>query len=367
MRHNWLTQLERKYVQSLLDEAAQHAKMRDRKACTAFVQHAIKSRRMSTSMLSPDVINILSQKDGRRLLHTMLHRHAGYKNLPCPLRGKALASEAVREGLVTRTKFVKVDAATVREECNMALGRRRMKMRDEVGKQCNQVVMLKTKRLKCVKAIKALATTTGVADITRVWRDFQSSTKTMAEVSLEAIAAVATLKNVYVLDIHKMTCLFQITMFKKVLELLTPSHIFAINMGEDAGILDEDHFQLLAGKIRDGSSALRRWFCETIPNRRAIWVKCGLVRDNAHPNKHNVWTLARREDYERWQKGVRDQPRLAWLLAPESAFNGATQYNINMQNSTCNWRIACAKRAVVSNEAALLALATNATIPQTQT
>ena len=156
-------------------------------------------------------------------------------------------------------------------------------------------------------------------------------------------------------------------MFKKVLELLTPSHIFAINMGEDAGILDEDHFQLLAAKIRDGSSALRRWFCETIPNRRAIWVKCGLVRDNAHPNKPNVWTVARREDCERWQKGVRDQPRLAWLLAPESAFNGATHYNINMQNSTCNWRIACAKRAVVSNEAALLALATNATIPQTQT
>ena len=119
MRHNWLTQSERQYVQSLLDEATQHVKMRDRKACTAFVQHAITSRRMSTSILSPDVIKLLSTKDGRRLVHKMLHRHAGYKNLPCPLRGKALASQAVREGLVTRTKFVKVDAATVREECNM--------------------------------------------------------------------------------------------------------------------------------------------------------------------------------------------------------------------------------------------------------
>ncbi len=101
MRHNWLTQLERQYVQSLLDEAIRHVKMRDRKSCTAFVQHAIKSRRMSTSMLSPDVIKKF-EKDGCRLLQPMLHRHAGYKNLPCPLRGKALASKAVTEGLVTR-------------------------------------------------------------------------------------------------------------------------------------------------------------------------------------------------------------------------------------------------------------------------
>jgi hypothetical protein len=42
---------------SLSDEAIRHVKMRDRRSCTAFVQHAIKSRRMSTSMLSPDVIN----------------------------------------------------------------------------------------------------------------------------------------------------------------------------------------------------------------------------------------------------------------------------------------------------------------------
>jgi hypothetical protein len=62
-----MTQLERQYVQSLMDEAIQHAKMRDRKACTAFVQHAIKSRRMSTSILSPDVRNTFA-KDGCRLV-----------------------------------------------------------------------------------------------------------------------------------------------------------------------------------------------------------------------------------------------------------------------------------------------------------
>jgi hypothetical protein len=87
MKRNWLTQLERVYVQSLLDEAIRHVKMRDRQSCIAFVQHAIKSGRMSTSMLSQDVINKFA-KDGRRLLQPMLHHHAGYKNLPCPLKPK---------------------------------------------------------------------------------------------------------------------------------------------------------------------------------------------------------------------------------------------------------------------------------------
>ncbi len=93
------------------------------------------------------------------------------------------------------------------------------------------------------------------------------------EVCLKAIAAVATLKDVYVLDIHKLTCLFHFPIFQKVLELLTPSHIFAINMGEDARIFDRPHFQLLAAKIRDGSSAVRRWFGESNRTRRAIWIE----------------------------------------------------------------------------------------------
>jgi hypothetical protein len=82
MRRNWLTQVERQYVQSLFDEAIQHVKMRDMRSCAAFVQHAIQSRRMSTSTLSPKVIDKFG-KDGFRLLQQMLNRHAGYKNLPC--------------------------------------------------------------------------------------------------------------------------------------------------------------------------------------------------------------------------------------------------------------------------------------------
>jgi hypothetical protein len=240
-----------------------------------------------------------------------------------------------------------------------------MKMPEEIGRQCKNVVMVKTKRKKCVEGIKAQAIASGVADITRVRREFHSSTNAMAEVSLEAIAAVAKLKHVYVLDMHSMTCLFHFPIFKQVLDLLTHSHIFAINMGEDARIFDRPHFQLLASKIGDGTSPVRRWFVESIPTRREIWVECGLVRHNAHLDKPNIWTLARREDKLKWSEGVRDQPRLAWLLAPESAYTRAKQYNIKMQDSTCNWETACAARADAITNARLLALATIAALPQT--
>jgi hypothetical protein len=105
MGKNWMTKLERQYVQTLLDEAVQHVKMRDMKLCAAYVQHAIQSRRMSTSMLSLDVISTFA-KDGFCLVERMLYRHAGFKNLPCPLRGKALYSEAAAVGLVQRTMIV---------------------------------------------------------------------------------------------------------------------------------------------------------------------------------------------------------------------------------------------------------------------
>ena len=229
----------------------------------------------------------------------------------------------------------------------------------------HHVLMVKTKRIECVQAIKAQAIATGVADITRVWREFNSSTDAMTKVSLQAIAAVVTLKNVYVLDIHKMTCLFDFPTFKQMLDILTHSHIFAINMGEDASMFDRRHFHLLAGKIRDGSSAIRRWFAQSNGTRRAIWVECGLVRDNDHLDKPNVFTVARRKDRALWKEGNRELARLAWLLAPESAFIVAAQYKTNLQDSTCNWRSATAAREVVISDARLLALATIAAMPQT--
>ncbi len=143
---------------------------------------------------------------------------------------------------------------------------------------------------------------------------------------MEAIAAVARLKHVYVLDIHGLTCLFQFPEFKNVFELLAHFHIFAINMGEDEGRFDESHFGLLASKICDGSSAVRRWFVESNPTRRAIPVECGLVKDKAKPDKLNVFTIAK-----------------------------------------CNWGLACAARGVMPGAPRLLELATIAAHSQTKT
>jgi hypothetical protein len=42
-----------------------------------------------------------------------------------------------------------------------------------------------------------IATQTGVADVTLVWREFSACSKTMEDVALEAIAAVCNLRNVY--------------------------------------------------------------------------------------------------------------------------------------------------------------------------
>ena len=152
MRHNWLTPVERQYVQTLLDEAIKHMKVRDMKTCAAFVQHAIETRRMSKTMLRPDVIDVFAKPQcGFCLVQQMLNRHAEYKNLPLPLRGKALHQKAEELGLVERTMTVRVDASTVRNECNMAEGRKKMKMTDEIGRDCKRVVILQTKKNNAFK------------------------------------------------------------------------------------------------------------------------------------------------------------------------------------------------------------------------
>ena len=360
MRSYCLTRKEREYVQGLLNEAVTSVQWRDLKECVAFVRNALFSRKETTLKLRQVVRDRMNQ-DGVKILQDMFTRHAGYKKLPCPLRGNALKEQAAQLGLLQRTTRVRVDTCTIREECELAQGRRDMKMSDEIGKNCIKVVMLRTKRMKCVKGIVDEAKEKGVADITRVWRDFQSCTKTMIEVCLEAIAAVAAMKNVYVLDIHKLTCMFHYPVFKTMLNILESSQIFAINMGEDAGVLKREHFKLLSSKIMDGSSAIRRWFVELkIPCRRQIVAECGLVKQK----KTNVFTLARREDKRFWKQGDRNSPRLAWLLAPESAFTIAKKCNIAMQDSTCNWDRATAVRQETDSQDRLLTLASIATLSE---
>ena len=347
---------EREYLQELIDEAVESVQLRDMKLCTAYVVRAVKTRALTTLRLRPVVVEAI-EKAGKGCLPRMIHRHAAFTKLPFPLRGKALTNKAVELGLMQRTMAVRVDTRTIKEECELAEGRYKMRMGTDVGQACKKVIMLKTKRRNCVQGIIKDAVEKGVADITRVWRDFQSCTKTMVDVCLEAIAAVATLKFVYVLDIHKLTCLFHFPVFTQVLELLTPSHIFAINMGEDAGVFHREHFELLASKILDGSSAIRRWYVEIGRSRRKTVVECGLVKHN----KSNVFQVARREDKQLWKQGDRHSSRVAWLLAPESAYDMATEFKTRLQDSTCNWTRACAVREEVESEARLWALATIST------
>jgi hypothetical protein len=89
----------------------------------------------------------------------------------------------------------------------------------------------------------------GVANITPVWREFPACKKHLVEVALAAIRAVAKVKSVYVMDLHGLTYLFDFPTFKKILDLLASSSVFAITLGEDERILAGEQFSLLASKL----------------------------------------------------------------------------------------------------------------------
>jgi hypothetical protein len=350
MRAFRLRSAEKEFLDHILDKAALYVQMQDKKKCHAYARHLIladkKILKLATATLRPIVLARINAK-GDNFFMRLLERHARYLALPKVLRGKALGIKASEIGLVTRVKTIRVDVATIKEECTFAPARTKMNMVAEIGKACDSVIVQKRKRKECIKRILDLAQKTGVADVTLVWREFSASTKTMLDVALEVIAAVCRLKNVYVLDIHKQTYLFPFPTFLHMLDLMTHSTIFAINMGEDNRILDTAHFQVLAAKITDGSIPLRRWFVEDIPERRSTLITCKLVskvhstRKNANADNPNAWTIARRRDEELWVQGERNLPRLAWLRAPESAYAGAIAYKTDMQNQTCNWSAAC--------------------------
>jgi hypothetical protein len=204
----------------------------------------------------------------------------------------------------------------------------------------------------------------GVANITHVWREFHACKKHLVQVALAAIRAVAKVQSVYVMDLHGLTDLFDFPTFKKILDLLASSSVFAMNLGEDKGILGSEQFSLLASKILDGSSPLRRWFVESNPQRRrTLLVPLGLVSHPLGSKEHpTIFTRARRLDIQRWKEGHRDDYRLAWLRAPESAYVGARKCKTQMQDSLCNWNAACVVTQTVIVNTNLDVLATVANI-----
>jgi hypothetical protein len=313
---------EKQFLQKVIDRAITCVETGDRKKCIEYAWRAIMEDRhmlkTATEILRPVVLAKI-KSTGASFFFRMLERHAKFLSLPKPLRGTALAVAASDLGLTTRVETVRVGVATIKEECTFAPGRIKMNMVGEIGKTCDSIVVHKTKRKECIKRIVRYAQHTGVANVTLVWREFLACTKTMLDMALEAIAAVCRLKNVYVLDIHKQTYLFPFPIFIQMLQLMTNSSIFAINMGEDNGILESTHFQVLAEKNKDGSIPLRRWFVEVNQERRSTLVTCKLVskvyssRKNANADNPNAWTIARRRDKELWVEGHRHLARLAWF------------------------------------------------------
>ena len=344
---------ERIFLNMVLEKAVAKVQMKDMKLCVAcaldLYQIDLEDHKRGDAFLR-DVVQNAIRDNGTRVFQRLMYRLPAYVQLPPILRGKGLVHTAELLALPQRTKFVRVDRGTLKEEVMMAAGRTKMKMAEETGRECRRVIMLKTKRLRCIKKIVKEAQKTGVADITLVWRDFHHTKNIMLEVSLEAIAKVARLTNVYVLDIHTLTYLFPYHIFLKVMNLLNNSYIFAINMGEDDGIFEYKHFALIASKIEDGSSAIRRWFVEIHGNRRDTVIRSGLI-SKVHtkvkgPVPHpNVFTKARRTDILLWGKGRRDEPRMSWLRAPDYAYDAAIKFKADMQNEQCNWVKACYWRA----------------------
>ena len=354
MRTFRLREAEKEFLDTILNRAMNFVQMRDMQKCCEYACRAVLADKhmlkTTTALLRPVVLAKI-QSARVRFFRILFERNARFLALPKLLRGQALHQKASELGLKTRTKTLKVGVATIKDECLLAAGRTKMKMEADIGKDCAREVAHKKKRKECIQKIVDLAQETGVADITLVWRDFSDSSETRVEVALAAIAVVCRLTTVYVMDIHEQTYLYPFPIFQKVIQLLTNSTIFAMNLGEDNLIFDTPHFQLLAARIEDGSLPLRRWFVESNNNRRKTLIKFKLVskehstRKKANADKPNVWTIARRTDEDLWRQGKRDLPRLAWLTAPKSAYVGAIKHKTDMQNKTCNWERASAVRA----------------------
>ena len=256
-----------------MNKAVLHVQTRNTKMCCEYACSIIlddtKMFKLATATLRPQVLQRL-QCGGEAYFKGLLKRHAPFVALPKPVRGRALDIAASALGLVTRVETVHVDVATVKEECKLARSRKQMNMPGEIGRECIRVVVHKTKRKKCIQKIVAFAQQTGAADITLVGREFAACSNTMVEVALKAIAAVCSLNNVYVLDIHKQTYLLAFPIFKKMIDLLTKSCIFAINMGEDNMILASPHFKLLAAKLTTVPSLCDAGLWNRIPSAVAF-------------------------------------------------------------------------------------------------
>ncbi len=111
-----------------MDAAVINVEMRDMKMCCEYACCAILADRnvlkITSATLRPVVLNRI-KCSGVSYFKGLFKIHATFLALPKPLRGRALKMAASELGLVTRVETVRVDVATIKEECKFATGRKK--------------------------------------------------------------------------------------------------------------------------------------------------------------------------------------------------------------------------------------------------
>jgi hypothetical protein len=173
-----LCEAERIFLHGVMSQAIAKAEKKDISICVKYamrlLHHDTQVRARAKCVLRPAIMEAFEDR-GPAMFRKLFERSTTFKMLPKPLKGNQLQAEARRLNILQRSKQARVGAAVIREECALAPIRLKMKMPEEVGRECKRVTMLKTKRKECIKRIVQHAKVTGVADITQVWRDFHDS------------------------------------------------------------------------------------------------------------------------------------------------------------------------------------------------
>ena len=176
-----------------MDSAIANTQTKDMNKCCECACRVLHSLSKSNVKVRAVVMKKI-ETTGMLFFKGLFQRYAPYKALPPPLRGKSLSAQASELGLLQRTNAVRVDRATVKRECMMASTRIKMHMKKDIGRECRTVLVLQTKKKQCVDSILKSAMSSGVANITHVWREFHACTKVLVQVALAAIRAVLKLR-----------------------------------------------------------------------------------------------------------------------------------------------------------------------------
>ena len=241
-------------------------------------------------------------------------------------------------------------------------------------------LLVKTNRIKNINKLKKIALDTGIIDLVQVFPD---RTKIDPIEVIDAIRQAAAQDNVFAVDIRGYIKLMQpLDIWVQFLDAISYTRIFVAGFGEDKGVLTAEHLQILRDRIASGELSLRRWYLEVTPRpRRALLLSLNLVgppplkqsavkqtaakkpppprrrgRPSSSPvaaaattadplKKFTVFTYAKREDKILLDsildvETIKQQPRLAWLYAPEKLWSDDIVKKAALQNTVTTYQTA---------------------------